>query len=384
VSFSAALVSGSAFSQDFQSIAQQIRSANRDYEASVNTLKADFTIDAEHFGPSMMGVPKATISWVKSGRRELLYTDPHFDYGENAARLWNAWTGRQSIYVGFYTFDRNLMNIVIYEDVFPDCVKQFSMPALVLGWRMRGMRLRTLDGQSIPLLIQDADPNKITQETARVYSGPDHYDEFPAYKWVVKRFEPESPNGSGHTLTVWFDPENSWLPRMWTYYPDLTASGGWPEDSNAFGAAVGEFITVDDPLLKAPRHFPKTMYTYGGLDNLKCTLLNIQLNEPIAASMFEPVITGGAEIVHNPGTRRELKTYHGGEEGEKLFAEYTAREMAGSAPQELQNSPSQQQVLDQSPVNASPDAAEPTSWSVVLLAISIMAFIGVIWFRLRS
>ena len=371
---------------DLQAIGTKIRAANHDYYASVNTLHAEFTIDTNHFGPSPLDMPKGVVTWLRAGRKELLHTDPHYDYRNGDAKVWTAWNGKERVRLAFFNHDRNAVHQAAYSDVFPEEIRECCVPAIALGWRLRAFSPGTLNGQSIVALLEQADPSTISKETARILVGPDDYIEVSAYKWPIKRVLPEIPGGSTHTLTVWFDPENNWLPRMWTYYPDLTPSGESPTDSQAFSAAIGDYIDVSDRLTGSSRRFPKTMYTYG-LGYQKCVLQSVSVNEPVPDSVFEPVLTPGAEIIRNEGTRREVRSTFGGPEGEKIQQEHHVRALAilnQEHPQPPSTLASEKQISAGGPsVDASPLNERSTTWRWITFLASIVCVLGALWYRIR-
>lgn len=371
---------------DLQAVGAAIRAANHDYHASVNTLHAEFTIDIAHFGPSDMVMPKGVITWIQAGRKELLRTDPDYEYQREDAKAWIAWNGKEAVRLAHFRYDRNVVYRATWSDVFPDEISQCAIPALALGWRLRPFAPSALKGQSVSALLEKADPSTISKEPARILIGPDEYVEVPAYKWPIKRVPSEVPNGSVHTLTVWFDPENGWLPRMWTYYPDLTSSGQTPADSQAFAAAIGDYIDVPDRLTGSTRRFPKTMYVYG-LGYQKCVLQRVSVNELVSDSVFEPALTPGAEMIHNEGTLDELRSNFGGPDGEKLHQEHLAREFAFMKEQNPQ-SPSPSDPVNSKPpsgipVDAAPGNERSTLWRSIILVTSIISLVGAVWFRFR-
>ncbi|MCX7386373.1 MAG: hypothetical protein NTX48_06870 [Planctomycetales bacterium] len=371
---------------DLQAVGAAIRAANHDYHASVNTLHVEFTIDIAHFGPSRFEMPKGVITWIRAGRKELLRTDPHYEYRNGDAKVWTAWNGKERVRLAYFNYDRDVVYGAACSDVFPDEISQCAIPALALGWRLRASLLGALNGQSVSALLETADPTTISKEPARILIGPDEYMEVPAYKWPIKRVLPEVPNGSVHTLTVWFDPENGWLPRMWTYYPDLTSSGQTPADSQAYAVAIGDYIDVPDRLTGSTRRFPKTMYVYGPGDQ-KCVVESVSVNEPVPDSVFEPTLTPGAEIIRNEGTRDEVRSNFGGPDGEKVHQEHLTRELAFS------NQQNPQPLSPSDPVNpipasgiavdASPGNERSALWRSIILVASIMSLVGAMWFRFR-
>lgn len=300
-------------------LAQDIIRANRAYQASLVSLKVQFRQRYLLPQSGQRELPACLFTWAGSGDQEVFYNDPQFDFeGGRWARVWSAFSRSGGVDVSYFTFDTSLMSQVTYSENMPDLLRQYSVPAFALGWRIRSGILNDLRGRTLVGLMENADPSTLVRENAQVLVENREYVEFPCVKWPLLRFDPNT--GAEHELVCWFDESRGWLPRMWLARPVHFD----PQTVRPYGVAIPEFCSVDDPLQHSPRFFPKVILEYG-LPGMVTEIDTIDCNPDLPESLFEPDITDGAEIIRFAGSRRQLTTY-AGEEGELLNAGLKAKE----------------------------------------------------------
>ncbi len=301
-----------------------------DFRNSIRSWRYDYTIDYIDFGHGVRESPGCVFTVLHSGRRMAVFSEPQFDYGTRWIRLWQSWDGRQSASLGYFSFDSSLVNYVEYTSSPPIGFNQFLPASLALGWQMRGHLVSTLSGVQLSSLLRKADASEIRRVPMTWPFGPRDSKEFSAIRWPVLRFVPPAIGDEPtleHTLTVYFAPEQDWLPRLWCVLPTGCALGEeLPAGAQPFSVFTEEFIDVDDPILKRPRKFPSVVIYGGALYELT----SVHVNQAIEPTLLEPEITPGAKLIYNPGSRMQRVTFAGGDDGEAIHRKLTDKQRIAS------------------------------------------------------
>ncbi len=383
--------------EDTAQLAKIILNANRDYESSVVSVQARFLRKTRDFGGRIRDEPEVELTWARSGKRVVLFSDPNFDYrGKRRPRLWCAWTGSEAINVFYYQFDPHRVSQVEYSQTFPDLIDEWAAPPMALGWTLRFSHADSVQGETLVSLIKKARHETITREPARLQVDKDEFIEFPAVKWPLLEYQ----NASGQmcTLTAWFDEQEMWLPRMWLVQvsENVTGRPAGQQVLLTFGAGVRSFTEIQDSLLKKPRRFPQETLFYTFISNSLASITtssisSVEINSTIPDSMFKPVLTEGAEVIHNAGTRRQVRNFVGGEDGENAAAEVRNQERLFRHP-ELAEAATSEPIATVSTTAATPLStgtvnAKPETGSyltMVILCASCVAIVAAIWLRFRQ
>lgn len=381
------LVSSDLRGDESQNTARNLLRRLRDYEASIQSLELQFRRHYIEFpGFETRAAPDCLYHWVMSGRRRVVFSDAEFDYGGRWARVWSAWNESQTADVSYFPSDSKRVKSVVYHDAPTGAWVTLSPVAFALGWQLRGFTANQFEGETLLSLMESANPADISEERARFRIGPHSIEEFPAVKWTLRRFTPRKfdagENQIEHCFTAYFDRKNGWLPRAWTILPD-GAQLGEPlqQGSQPFAVLVQEYMSTNDPLLKTKRLIPKVVIECLPLHPTVSVIEVATVNAAVPRSVFEPHITPGAKITHNPGSRLEVTTYSG-ENGERLNQELNARDsvsMNSDSLPEASVDHGDGLMLAAATVDAgSPQTTDWLSFSVLVTAVC--SLIGAVYF----
>ena len=371
-----------ANAEDLAALARQIIQSNRDYEASVVSLNVAYTSQpllADHrLDPDR---PLLNWTWAKSGRREVVFSDPTFTgYGLMQGRIWSAFDGANGMDVIFRSFDSQQAGRMQSVPGDTSHVTMLTCFALALGWRVPHC-------ESLVALMEQASPSELLHEPAKFRVGPGKFLERPAVKWTLKRFRVEE-RFPEHTVMAWFDPENDWLPCLIAVMPTMTLTtkpppSQLPEGSMPYTIAVERFLEIDDPILGHSRRFPKVVRMFGGFPSVM-TATSVQVNVTPPESLFEPPVSPGTEIVRNAGSRSEQRDFVGqnGEELHRLANEKETEFLSGKKPP-LSSPAARKAAAGLGSVSAKP-ISRIWSLSTVMVCGSVVALILVAIKRLRG
>lgn len=172
---------------------------------------------------------------------------------------------------------------------------------------------------------------------------------------------------SGMSLTIWCDVERGYIPRrLLTAQRGLEPnaalkhkSGGW------YLREITELMPVEDKLLGATRWLPKAAELIGPRSSQTLIVDRVQVNHPIEADRFRPILVAGVEVVSQEADGRISSTVFGGpaavaERQQRLVKE--AEEIA------------KKQLPDNShPVaTATPPQSSWLQWSLAVLGVCLL------------
>lgn len=316
---------------DRQSIAAAIRRANRDNHNSLDSVTVRYSrdlVDVSSRAGSELSLALApyVLTWAKSGRREVLFSDPQFDYGRKWGRRWLSWDGRRSMHATFFRHNPQQMSVLDHESCLPPPFVELSACSLALGRSLNVLGMRSLRGLSLVSVLEQAPMSGISTDTRVLGDSETAAEESPAIRWELH--ECVNPVGQPLRVVAWFDEQRDWLPRKWELQHLGDADGSGEDRPPYFSITVLRFRQVRDPLRNALRWFPDRMVLASELRTYEVIVHNAVINGAVDESLFEPPVSEGTELLHDHGTVRQVRTWVGGEQGQRLNRRLHEREMA--------------------------------------------------------